>query len=363
MYTLFLLYPSVSSSIFSCFICKEVEGVRYLRADFSVTCDSAQWNKFAVIAAFAILVYPLGVPLYIYYRLRQYAFSTKTGSNRLNQKGTRAQFGFLYDGFERKVWFFELIDMAHKLIATSLIPFFPEMYQLPMAMLVMLAYICTILVMNPYIRRGDDRLHLLAQTELILIVMAGNNFQNQKYYDGGIDIALSIVLICMIIGFFGSFVVSVANIAKKWLASGRDPLAYKCRACCKKEMTNAKSSRHGNKSEKMAMDLIGPLDEDWAEEDREAKISERPDKCSPYVQANPESDQPASGNNGPLRYIRYKIPRQQITSNRRRVAMLNQGKLSHAAAQARIFTKQSNPLYDPNAVDKRKSNLTALNSI
>merc|ERR1712127_296012 len=122
MFTLFLVYPSVCSSIFGIFVCKEVEGVWYLQSDFKLMCfgDSVdgRWATVAGWAAISIFVYPLGVPLFFYYKLRQYV-TGKTGTNRLDQKGVRCQLGFLYDGFERKRWYFELIDLVHKLMCTS----------------------------------------------------------------------------------------------------------------------------------------------------------------------------------------------------------------------------------------------------
>lgn len=39
-------------------------------------------------------------------------------------------------------------------------------------------YLCIILRVNPYLREDDDRLHKLAQVELILFLLAGNIFFN-----------------------------------------------------------------------------------------------------------------------------------------------------------------------------------------
>ncbi len=39
------------------------------------------------------------------------------------------------------------------------------------------SYLCVLLVRKPYRRKGDDRLHLLVQTELILIIYCGYAFQ------------------------------------------------------------------------------------------------------------------------------------------------------------------------------------------
>ena len=53
---------------------------------------------------------------------------------RLDEPGIRAQLGFLYDGYFRDVWFFEMLDMLHKLCLTSLVVFLPYSGQMPFAM-------------------------------------------------------------------------------------------------------------------------------------------------------------------------------------------------------------------------------------
>jgi hypothetical protein len=46
LFSLFLLYPGMSSKTLGFFACKEVNGVRYLMSDFSVECGVQRWNSF-----------------------------------------------------------------------------------------------------------------------------------------------------------------------------------------------------------------------------------------------------------------------------------------------------------------------------
>ncbi|CAM9726665.1 unnamed protein product, partial [Hapterophycus canaliculatus] len=60
----FLIYSSVSSSIFQTFSCETLaDGKTYLRADYSIECDSSKHHAMRVYAAVMIFVYPLGIPL------------------------------------------------------------------------------------------------------------------------------------------------------------------------------------------------------------------------------------------------------------------------------------------------------------
>lgn len=60
----FLVYSSVSALVFSAFACERLDdGFIYLRADYTIECDSPTHKAFQVYAGVMILVYPVGIPL------------------------------------------------------------------------------------------------------------------------------------------------------------------------------------------------------------------------------------------------------------------------------------------------------------
>jgi len=198
LFTLFLIYPSVSSFVLRLYVCRHIEGVDYLASDFNVICYDSAWNANAGVDAFMILIYPIGVLSFLFFMLYRYR-------TRLDETGVRAQLGFLYDAYERKIWYFELIDMLHKLLITSIVAFFPPLAQMPVAMVIVTGYLMVLLATRPYIRKGDDRLHQFAQVEIFLLLMAGNNFNSQDTPDPLMDDVMSVVLIlafCVFILFF-----------------------------------------------------------------------------------------------------------------------------------------------------------------
>jgi hypothetical protein len=110
---------------------------------------------------------------------------------------------------------FELVDMMHKLILTSILPFFPAGVQMPLGMGVVFGYAILILITQPYFRKSDDRLHLCAQTEIFLLMMAGFIFYNGDALDLASDAVLSIFLIIVIAVFVGLFFTQTANLLVK----------------------------------------------------------------------------------------------------------------------------------------------------
>jgi len=188
LFTLFLVYPSMSAKSLSMFVCNDVEGVDYLVSDFTLECFDSTWHTYMPYAVVGILVYPVGIPLLFYGLLHHHR-------NSLKDENVVYAFGFLYKAFCEDLYFFELVDMVFKLLMTSVLAFLPSMWQLPYAMVVAGLYSILILLRSPYIRTHDDRIHLLALIEMILLCMCGYILQQPQDFDYAIDVALSVIFI------------------------------------------------------------------------------------------------------------------------------------------------------------------------
>jgi len=194
------------------YVCKTVEGVSYLKSDFTRQCYDATWKKYLGWNVVMILLYPIGVPLWFFYLLWRYR-------KRFQEPGVLLELGFLYDGYDKHVWWFELVDMTHKLILTSILAFFPSDAQLPFGMCICILYLIIILLAKPYQRKGDDRLHLFAQVEISLLMTAGFVFYKEGVTHS-VDVYISVFLILVTIAFIFVFLGQSANIVKKLLKRG-----------------------------------------------------------------------------------------------------------------------------------------------
>eukprot|EP00455_Lapot_gusevi_P034603 TRINITY_DN381_c0_g1_i1.p1 TRINITY_DN381_c0_g1~~TRINITY_DN381_c0_g1_i1.p1 ORF type:complete len:769 (-),score=306.56 TRINITY_DN381_c0_g1_i1:325-2631(-) len=215
LFLLFLIYPTVSSTILKFYDCRDYYGRRLMDADKTVDCDSSDWRNYAVYGAFMILVYPIGIPLFFLYKIWQYRYPKDGGPSRLSDPDVRAQLGFLYSDYHDQLWWFEMVDMLNKLVMTSCIVFFPTSLQLAAGMAVIMLYSMIILIVNPYIRKGDDRLHLFANIELFLMLFITYSFQEQIDLDDSQDTLVSVILIIISAGFFLFFLVQSINVLKK----------------------------------------------------------------------------------------------------------------------------------------------------
>jgi hypothetical protein len=82
IYLLLFAYPVLSVKIVGTFACHDVDGVRYLRADYSVRCDSQEWKAMAAYAG-VWMAYVIAFPLFILCKLWSYR-----GNTTAEQQGT-----------------------------------------------------------------------------------------------------------------------------------------------------------------------------------------------------------------------------------------------------------------------------------
>ncbi|CAN0512481.1 unnamed protein product, partial [Scytosiphon promiscuus] len=61
----FLVYSSVSSTLFKAFACEELDDDKYyLRSDYRIECDSSKHRGFQAYAAVMIVLYTVGIPVF-----------------------------------------------------------------------------------------------------------------------------------------------------------------------------------------------------------------------------------------------------------------------------------------------------------
>ncbi len=83
------------------------------------------------------------------------------------------------------------------------------------AMVWVALFIIIILLIKPYIRKSDDRLHLYSNSVILLLVMAGNIFNHLGDGDEKTDAALTAVLIGIVIVFTGFVLLQAILVGRK----------------------------------------------------------------------------------------------------------------------------------------------------
>ena len=140
----FLILPAVSTVIFTTFACTTFDGDygRYLKADLSINCDSPEHKFYEAFATVCIIVYPIGVPLLYAVNLWSNRALLDPGQRRLvkdhgKEEGLKMaleerarlenteehryilSLTFLYDSYEPKYFYFEVVETIRKLFLTG----------------------------------------------------------------------------------------------------------------------------------------------------------------------------------------------------------------------------------------------------
>jgi C4-dicarboxylate-specific signal transduction histidine kinase len=84
-------------------------------------------------------------------------------------------------------------------------------------------YFIILMRVNPYVRTDDDQLHSLAQTEILLLLLAGNVFYDDPLDEVGDarDWALSLTLIGVTVCFFLFFFLMAYRVIMRWFRDRR----------------------------------------------------------------------------------------------------------------------------------------------
>lgn len=208
-FSVFLMYPTVSSTVLSVFECKQVDGVRYLVSDFSIICGDPLWQQYFPYTIVMTIVYPIGVPVVLFSLL---FFQRK---QLYKNEHVARSLGFLYQAYRADMWYFELLDIMHKLILTSILRFLPPDTMLPFGMVVSAGYTAALLVMCPYIRKSYDLLVLLTQVEVFLLMLVCYLLQTIGEIPKAIDDLMSVGMIIITIFLILVVVLQMVTYAKK----------------------------------------------------------------------------------------------------------------------------------------------------
>ena len=179
IFFIFLIYPSVGSSILKTYKCELIEDEWYLTEDLSLKCFDEEWNKYAILSGVFIIVYIIGIPLFFYFLMKKNLEILKQ-SNDDNMEQTKEskrfsyRYGFMYMGYENKYWWFELIEMMKKIILLATVIYLEESTtRILIAMLMCFGYLSYVSYNKPLKYDEDDYLNVLSAIEIFLMLLCG----------------------------------------------------------------------------------------------------------------------------------------------------------------------------------------------
>lgn len=165
---LFILisFPAMCTKLFSMLNCTYVPGIpgkQYLLSDMNVECWADQHIFDGIVAIIFILLYIVGVPFGMFigmWRNRDSMYDKK----HPRHAHVSQTYGGLYDNYEEKYWFTELVVILHKVLMTGcLVVIAPGSTLQPLvAFCFQMTFLIFILKTMPYKSNVDDLLALIS---------------------------------------------------------------------------------------------------------------------------------------------------------------------------------------------------------
>ena len=202
-----LLYSIASSAVFRAFACDPLDdGIAYLRSDYRIECNSPKHKAFQVYAAFMLVVYPLGIPIFfalLLFRQREALMDTslRNDPRDLLQQSTSS----LWKPYKPPAFYYELVECGRRVMLTGVIVFFYPNTAAQIAITLAIAFILAFTSerLDPYESHWDgwvSRLgHVMVVLTMYVALLAKMDVSNENYQSqvllAGILVAAHIAMV------------------------------------------------------------------------------------------------------------------------------------------------------------------------
>ncbi|CAM9191106.1 unnamed protein product [Ectocarpus sp. 13 AM-2016] len=154
----FLIYSSVSATLFKAFACEELEdGTNYLRADYTIDCDSSKHKAFQVYAGLMTVLYVVGVPSFYAFLLFRDRHVLKDHHADREQTARTTSTSDLWKPYRPSVFYYEVIECGRRILLAGVVVFiFPNTAaQIAITLMMAFAFVMASEVLAPYASKWD----------------------------------------------------------------------------------------------------------------------------------------------------------------------------------------------------------------
>ncbi|KAL4478475.1 hypothetical protein ABPG74_006710 [Tetrahymena malaccensis] len=199
IYIYISMQPSIVSQSIQIISCREILGVKYIKANVSEECYTSQHIKYILILLIPTLTFwVILIPAFFLKKMH-------SGKDKMNKIGMMYKFGFLYIEYKKSSYFWEIVKVFYK----TLITFFINIYdgysiiQGGLTIFILLVYIKIQQKCQPYLeKRLNDLDAFINSTVAVSIVIAifisNNPFVYFIYFGYILLFTINIILILKI---------------------------------------------------------------------------------------------------------------------------------------------------------------------
>mmetsp|Transcript_36460 Transcript_36460/g.58979 ORF Transcript_36460/g.58979 Transcript_36460/m.58979 type:complete len:1731 (+) Transcript_36460:513-5705(+) len=211
----FLVHPHVAHAAFEMFRCKNLsDGHSFLRADMSIECGSEQLFKLQTLLGIPMLLFTFTVPLFCVFILWKKSHEVREDFH------FRMRYGFIYRGYSRKYYYWEVVVMCRKLLVVGFSVFYSGSVRIEA--LLLFGLIVVSVGLNAKCMPYDSR--LLAYMDLLSVTVFSFTIYIGNFYLAGVDAESNKAMTALLMAFNCTFLAIIAILILKDLISYVKPV-------------------------------------------------------------------------------------------------------------------------------------------
>ncbi|CAG9324295.1 unnamed protein product [Blepharisma stoltei] len=202
---LFLIHPSITNTMFSIFSCKEINSGEYwLYADLGIRCWD--YNHLFYVLLFAlptINIWVIAVPALCLIKLVK-------NRNKLEDISVKLRFGFLFNGYNSKYYYWEFLILYWKVILIILSVFFSNLstnIQALTVALMLAIFLHTQAKNHPYCETQINKVEIFSIASALITIIAGLFFITDD-----LDCFGNIILLILLLLFNFLFIIYISGL-------------------------------------------------------------------------------------------------------------------------------------------------------
>ncbi|CAM9541659.1 unnamed protein product, partial [Laminaria digitata] len=118
LFVVFFVYSSVSFTIFQTFVCDSLDdGNDYLRADYSITCNTERHTAYTACAWLMVLVYPVGVPAFFAFWLVSHRRELQ--NPRRETVSSLKPYPSLWAAYNPSCYYYQVVECGRRIVLTG----------------------------------------------------------------------------------------------------------------------------------------------------------------------------------------------------------------------------------------------------
>ncbi|KAL4477077.1 hypothetical protein ABPG72_015390 [Tetrahymena utriculariae] len=172
------LQPNMISNLLSVMSCRKIDQKIYIQADISYECYTRQHIKYIFLICFpGFVIWAFVIPIYILRKMIKY-------QNQLDYSHVRMRFGFLYQDYKRKHFYWEFVRSYMKVLIVCVYSFYGDPYtnKLVFALIICILYLVLLKKQRPFqMHYFQDLDNASMLTIIVLILMNIFLYSNPPY--------------------------------------------------------------------------------------------------------------------------------------------------------------------------------------